>query len=167
MARTYNMTKRTNDAQKTKDRIIKSTEVLLATGPLKEVTLPAIARGAKVTVQTVMRQMGSRDGCLSAVAKLVSERVDSQRGNTKPGDVKSAVSALMNHYESESGLILNLLEQANKDEAFAKRAVETGRIYHRNWVDHCFGSLVQKFRTRNYRCISSSYGYLYLQITAP
>lgn len=132
-----------NDAEKTKERIVKSTEDLLAAGPLAGVTLPAIAKGAKVTVQTVMRQMGSRDGCLSAVAKLVSERVDSQRGNTKPGDVKSAVSALMNHYESESGLILNLLEQANKDEAFAKRAVETGRIYHRNWVDHCFGSLVR------------------------
>jgi AcrR family transcriptional regulator len=133
------MTKRTNNSEKTKDRIVKSTEVLLATGPLAGVTLPAIAKGAKVTVQTVMRQMGSRDGCLAEVAKIVSDRVDSQRGHAKPGDVDSAISVLMEHYESESALILNLLEQSNKDETFAKRAAESGRVYHRNWIEHCFG----------------------------
>ncbi len=142
MPRRYDMTKRTNSAEKTKERIVKSTENLLTTGPLAGVTLPAIAKGAKVTVQTVMRQMGSRDGCLSAVAKIVSERINSQRGHTKPGDVNSAVSTLMDHYESESALILNLLEQANKGETFAKRTTESGRKYHRNWVVHCFGPLV-------------------------
>lgn len=142
MPRKYDMTKRTNRAEKTKERIIKSTENLLATGPLAGVTLPAIAKGANITVQTVMRQMGSRDGCLKAVAKLVYERIDSQRGRTTPGDIDSAISTLMAHYESESALILNLLEQANKGETFAKTAAERGQVYHRKWVEHCFLPLV-------------------------
>ena len=142
MPRRYDMTKRTNSAEKTRERIVKSTENLLTTRPLAGVTLPAIAKGAKVTVQTVMRQMGSRDGCLSAVFNIVSERINSQRGHTKPGDVNSAVSTLIDHYESESALMLNLLEQANKGETFAKSATESGRNYHRNWVEHCFGPLV-------------------------
>lgn len=143
MSRKYDMTKRKSGAEKSKGRIVKSTEHLLATRPLAEVTLPAIAEGANVTVQTVIRKMGSRDGCLDAVAKLVAERVDSQRGHTKPGDVNSAISTLMQHYESESALILNLLEQANKDETFAKMAAERGRIYHREWVEYCFGPLIE------------------------
>ncbi len=142
MPRKYDMTKRTNRAEKTKERIIKATENLLATGPFAGVTLPAIAKGANITVQTVMRQMGSRDGCLTAVAKLVYERIDSQRGRTTPGDIESAISTLMAHYESESALILNLLEQANKGETFAKTAAERGQIYHRKWVEHCFSPLV-------------------------
>lgn len=143
MPRKYDMTKRKSGAEKTKERIVKSTEHLLATRSLAEVTLPAIAKGANVTVQTVIRKMGSRDGCLDEVAKLVSERVESQRGHTNPGDVDSALSTLMQHYESESALILNLLEQANNDETFVKMAIERGRIYHRKWVEHSFGSLIE------------------------
>ena len=142
MPRKYDMTKRTNRAEKTKERIIKSTEILLATGPLAEVTLPAIAKGANITVQTVLRQMGSRDGCLRAVANLVYERIDSQRGHTKPGDVDSAISTLIAHYETESALILNLLQQVNKGETFAKNAAERGQIYHRKWVEDSFEPLV-------------------------
>ena len=142
MPRKYDMTKRTNRAEKTKERIIKSTEILLATGPLAEVTLPAIAKGANITVQTVLRQMGSRDGCLRAVANLVYERIDSQRGHTKPGDVESAISTLIAHYETESALILNLLEQATKGETFAKTEAVRGQIYHRKWVENCFEPLV-------------------------
>ena len=149
MPRKYDMTQRTNRAQKTKERIVKSTEVLLANSLLAEVTLPAIAKGAGVTVQTVMRQMGSRDGCLAAVAKLVYERIDSQRGDTKPGNLESAISTLMDHYEAESALILNLLEQANKGETFAKTAADRGQIYHRKWVEHCFGPLLKEAQREN------------------
>jgi AcrR family transcriptional regulator len=142
MPRKYDMTKRTNSAENTNEKILEATEFLLATGPLVNVTLPAIAKGAKVTVQTIMRHMGSREGCLAAVAEKVTKRIESQRGQTKPGDINAAISVLMDHYESENSLILNLLEKVNKAETFAKRAAETGRTYHRNWVKHCFGPLV-------------------------
>jgi len=142
MPRNYNNTKRSNSAQKTYERIVEATEVLLANGPLEEVTLQAIAKGSRVSVQTIIRHMGTRDGCLTAVTKLVSERIDSQRGQTKPGDVDSAISNLVDHYESESILILNLLEQANKGENFAKSATERGRNYHRDWIKNCFGPLI-------------------------
>jgi AcrR family transcriptional regulator len=143
MPRKYDNSKRIKTAKNTNARIIDSTEYLLANGPLEEITLTAIAKRAEVTVQTVLRHMGSRDGCLNAVAEQVSERIDSQRGHTKRGDVDAAISDIINHYESESNLILNLLEQANRGENFANRMTELGRIYHRNWVEHNFGVLVK------------------------
>lgn len=136
------MKNRTASSKKTNDRIILATEELLASGSLDNVTLPAIANGANVTVQTVMRHMGSREGCLKAVAKVVSKRIDSQRGNVKPGDFDSAISDLLQHYESDSTLILNLLDQANKGDLFVDKMTEKGRRYHRNWVIHCFGPLI-------------------------
>lgn len=144
MTRKYDMKKRTNSAQHTKEKIIKSAEVLLSNGELKEVTLPAIAKGAGVTVQTVIRQMGSRDGCLSAVAKTVYERVAAQRGEVKPGDIDSTITVLIDHYESEGRLMLNLLKQENKNESFLLNAIKIGREYHKNWVKHCFGPLMDK-----------------------
>lgn len=149
MTRRYKMTKRARLAELTHDRIIEATEVLLTNGPLSSVTLPAIAKSAKVSVQTIMRRMGSLEGCLAAVAKEVTERTETQRGNTEPGDIDSAISALIYHYESENSLILNLLEQVKKNESFTKKAVETGRIYHRNWVVHCFGPLLNDINQEN------------------
>ncbi len=149
MARKYSMTKRTDSSKKTNDSIIRATENLLANGPLDKVTLPAIAKGANVTVQTVMRHMGSREGCLKAVAKIVAQRIDSQRGHVKPGDIDSAISDLMEHYESDSTLILNLLDQASKGENFAKKMAEKGRRYHRNWVIQLFNPLVDIKKQEN------------------
>jgi len=141
MPRTYNMTKRRNTVAKTKESIIAATESLLTNGSLTDLTLQAIADNAGVTVQTVLRHMGSREGCLVAVAKVFLERVDTQRGHTEPGDLDAAISSVLDHYETESGLVLNLIEQAGTGEAFASQAVENGRKYHRNWVKRCSGPL--------------------------
>lgn len=146
MARTYDMTKRSNAAAETKERIMAATEMLLTNGSLADLTLQAVADNAEVTVQTVLRHMGSREGVLAAVAKVFSKRVESQRGRTEPGDVDAAISSVLDHYEAESGLVLNLIEQAGTGEAFAAQAVESGRRYHRNWVKRCFGPLVPELK---------------------
>lgn len=138
MSRTYDMTTRARRAAETTERIITATERLLAEAPLDAITLQAIADGAGVTVQTVLRHMDSRDGCLAAVAERVADRVDAQRGRTEPGDVNAAIASLLEHYETEGRLVLNLLAQEGTGDAFAAKAVERGRAYHRAWVERCF-----------------------------
>src|SRR5687768_2438528 len=135
------MTNRARAAADTAERIAAATEALLASGAIAEVTLQAIAEGAGVTVQTVLRHMGSRDGCLAAVGERVAARVDAQRGHTPPGDVEAALDALLVHYEAEGRLILNLLGQEGSDPT-ARDAVEQGRAWHRAWVERCFGPRV-------------------------
>lgn len=137
MPRDYDMTLRARRAAETTERIAATTERLLGEGPVGAVTLQAIAHGAEVTVQTVLRHMGSRDGCIEAVQKRVWARVQAQRSHTPPGDVEAALSGLVAHYESEGRLILNLLAQ-EAQEPFAREAVEAGRKYHRAWVERCF-----------------------------
>lgn len=138
MPRSYDRTRRAAAAAETTARIVDSTERLLASAPLGALTLPAIAAGAGVTVQTVMRHMGGRDGCLAAVRERVAARVDQQRRAVGPGDVGASLRALLEHYETDGRLVLHLLAQAS-DEPWARDAAESGRMYHRAWVLWSFG----------------------------
>ena len=142
MVRTYDMSKRAAAASETASRITDATEKLLISGPVGDVTLQAIADGAAVTVQTVLRHMGSRDGCFEAVGVRLQARVDQQRGHTPPGDVDAAISGLLDHYETDGRLVLNLLLQEGMDSPLAREAAQQGRAYHRAWVERGFGPLL-------------------------
>lgn len=141
LPRAYDNTSRARAAADTAERIGEATEHLLATGPIGAVTLPAIAAEAGVTVQTVLRHMGSRDGCFTAVWRRVEARIDAQRGHSSPGDISGALSSLLAHYEAEGRLVLNLLAQETA-EPLAREAASVGRAYHRAWVERCFGPLL-------------------------
>lgn len=111
------MSRRGVAKESTTARILSATEGLLAEGLLAEgsfasVSLQAIADRSGVTVQTVLRHMGSRDGCLSALRDRVRARIDAQRGHSPPGDVEAALAGLLNHYEHEGQLVHNLIAQA-------------------------------------------------------
>ena len=140
MTRTYDMTLRAKLAGETAERVTDAAEALLEEGPLAGVTLKEIASRAGVTVQTVLRHMGSRDGCIEAVGRRVAERVEAQRGRSAPGDVDGAIDDLVVHYEAEGRLVLNLLAQEDGADPLVRRAVEAGRAFHRAWVRRCFAS---------------------------
>ena len=123
MTRTYAMGNRAAQASQTRDRITIATELLLSSVPLTNVTLQAIAERAGVTVQTVLRHMGSRDGCFSAVGERVAGRVHAQLGDTEPGNVSNAISDLMAHYEAEGAPVINTLAQENGADPHAQEAV--------------------------------------------
>jgi len=134
VTRAYDSTRRAADAARTTERILDAAERLFGVGP---VTLQDIADGAGVTVQTVLRHVGSRQGCLDAVRDRMMARVDAQRGHTPPGDVDAGLTALLGHYEAEGRLVLALLAHEG-DDPVAQHAVEFGRGYHRDWVIRCF-----------------------------
>lgn len=142
MARVYDNTSRSLAAARTAESIVDATEALLGGGSLADLTLATIAQRAGVTVQTVMRHMGSRAGCLEAVYRRVEHRVQEQRGGAAPGDVDGALDGLLLHYESEGRLVLNLLAQEHTGPE-AQDAVEQGRSFHRAWVERCFGPLLE------------------------
>jgi len=142
MVRTYDMSRRSAAAEQTSERIMAATETLVAGGPMSAITLTSIADGAGVTVQTVLRHMGSRDGCIAAVGRRVGERIAQQRGHTEPGDVGAALAELIAHYEAEGRLVLNLLGQEWAGDAEATQAVADGRAFHRAWVRRSFGPLL-------------------------
>ncbi len=142
MARNYKMTKRSEMASQTTANIIAAAEKLLTYKTLEEINLKAIAKEAGTTVQTVLRHMESREGCLRAVASTVAERVEKQRGNSEHSDIDAAISDLTDHYESEGKLVLNILAQEHRGNSYISELTHEGRAYHRKWVERCFDNFL-------------------------
>jgi len=144
MVRTYDMTNRAQQAAQTTQRIAEATEALLTERPIVDVTLQSIAEESGVTVQTVLRHMGSREGCFGVVRQQLGTRVQEQREGSAPGDVEGALAGLLAHYESEGRLVLNLLTQEHGGDPLVVEAAQAGRTYHRAWVQRCFGPCLRE-----------------------
>src|SRR5690242_13852140 len=94
----------------TRLRILRALLGLSAEKMTIEITLDEVAERAGVTVQTVLRHFGSRDGLLDEAVKLASAEVEQERRVT-PGDIDGAVEAVVAHYEKRGDYVLRLLGQ--------------------------------------------------------
>jgi AcrR family transcriptional regulator len=137
MKRNYESTQREQQAAQTAQRIVDAAEDLVREKSLHELTLNDIAATAGVSVQTVIRKYGGREGVLEAMATQVRDRIQVQRRAAPRGDVRGAIDNLLQHYEAEGDLILQLLTQETTS-SFATAAAREGRAFHRAWVQDAF-----------------------------
>ena len=136
--RPYRMRARAEATELTRARIIRAVLELHVERFHDQITLDAIAGRAGVTVQTVLRQFGSRDQLVAAAAEQASREVIAQRTAAPVGDVAGAVANLLDHYEAWGRSALMLLAQEERVPQF--RAIANGgRAAHYAWVDHTFG----------------------------
>lgn len=120
----------------TRERIVRATIEAAMERRTLEVTLQEVADRAGVTVQTILRHVGSRDGLLDAATAVASAEVDHERRVT-PGDVRAAVSAVVGHYERVGDFVVALLAEAQGSER-ARAVTEPGKGLHRRWVRETF-----------------------------
>jgi len=106
--------------------------------PYDDVTLNDVADDAGVTVQTVLRRFGSKEGLVDAAAERGAEQVRAARWAPPRGDVEAAVRGLVEHYEEWGDRSLRFLAQEERVEAM-RRVTGAGRRLHHEWVDHAFG----------------------------
>ncbi len=135
-SRTYEMRARADQVAQTRQRIIAATIAVSAERPILAVSLPDIAARAGVSVQTVLRQFGSREGLFDAVERDVQGEVLAER-ETVPGDIDRAVETIMAHYELRGDGVLVFLGQESW-EPRAARITSFGRGLHRDWVEATF-----------------------------
>ncbi|MDL9981128.1 TetR/AcrR family transcriptional regulator [Microbacterium sp. ASV49] len=134
--REYDMTLRAEQAAQTRVRILDALTALVAEIPLAAVTLPRVADRAGVTVQTVLRNFGSRDGLFAAGLEFGRDAVVAERTIT-PDDVDASLAALVDHYERTSTMTLLLLGQESW-EPIAAEVTAGGKALHRDWVERVF-----------------------------
>lgn len=102
-----------------------------------EITLDAVAADAGVTVQTVIRRFGDKQGLLAAAAKLMEADVDRRR-QTPIGDVRRAVANLAADYEAIGDAVIRWLALEERHPA-VRPCLELGRRSHREWVERVLG----------------------------
>ena len=134
--RSYSMTARARSTEQTRQRILAATINLHLERPAARIGLDDIAARAEVSVQTILRHFGSREGLVDTATATAQQQVREER-RTPVGDVAAAVEVLMSHYEARGDSVLVLLAQENT-EAFAQEITAGGKELHRTWVAETF-----------------------------
>lgn len=131
------MTARAESAQRTGERILDAAIALFWAAPTDQLSLEAVAREAGVSVQTVIRRFGGKEGLLAAAGQREAARVGAQRGEAPVGDVVGAVRVLVDHYEEMGEHVLRLLAEEQRAPGLAP-VVAQGRAVHRQWCARVF-----------------------------
>lgn len=139
------MRERARSVEATGRRILEAAIHLLGERLYDEVTLADVARDADVTVQTVLRRFGSKEGLTDAAAACAAQEVRKQRWASPSGDLDGAMRVLTEHYETWGDRSLLLLAQEARIEAM-RPITEAGRALHHEWVDHVFGPQIAAVR---------------------
>ena len=139
--RPYRMTARAEASAATGQRILEAAQRLFGELPYDQVSLQAVAERADVTVQTILRRFASKEQLFAAVAEQTSRQIRSERDAAPVGDVAGVVRNVVDNYERWGDHFLNLLAQEQRTPAI-RTATDTGRRYHRAWVERSFAPLL-------------------------
>jgi AcrR family transcriptional regulator len=134
--RAYSMSARAVTAAETRDRILDATIAIALETQRLDFSLEQVAERAGRSVQTILRRFGSRDGLVQQAIERGSTRVAAERRPAVPGDIRGALSLLVEHYEQWGAFMLRLL--AHEDEPDAGGITAGGRLLHRDWVTEVF-----------------------------
>ncbi len=136
-SRSYTSPLRARAAQETKERILQAALARISVDYYDDVTLEEIAGDAGVTVQTVLRRFGSKEGLVRAITESRTPGVTAQRDEAPAGDIAGAIANLVDHYESIGDLVMLLLRQEERVAPFAE-VTAFGKAYHVTWIDRVF-----------------------------
>lgn len=135
--RPYRMRARAEATAATGERILDAAERSFFDREGEEPTLAEVAVGAGVSVQTVLRRFGNRDGMIAAAIARMAARVSVQRGSAPVGDPAGAVANLVEHYEEVGDRVVRMLEEAARNKAI-RQLTDLGFAYHREWCKRVF-----------------------------
>jgi AcrR family transcriptional regulator len=136
--RRYTQDARARSAEDTARRVLEAFLARLMAQWYDEITLDRVAEDAGVTVQTVVRRFGGKEGLLAKSVGTLSAQINAQRA-TPPGDIPGAVRNLIADYERTGDAVIRLLALEPRHPAI-KETLDFGRGEHRRWVSEAFAN---------------------------
>jgi AcrR family transcriptional regulator len=144
--RGYTMRVRAESTTKTRERVLDAVIALSRERLSLEIVLADVAERAGVSVQTVLRHFGSRQGLFEQAQTRRLAQVRAERA-TPVGDVESAVRTMIAFYDRLGEWSLRLQAQEHSDE-LSRQTVKLGRRVHRDWVKEVFAPQLAGRRDR-------------------
>ena len=101
-----------------------------------EITLDQVAADAGVTVQTVVRRFGGKEGLLADAVKTLAPQIRARRA-APSGDIDRLVENLLGDYEKTGDAVVRLLALEPRHPTL-KTVLDFGRRSHREWTCRAF-----------------------------
>ena len=130
--RRYIQGARAQAAEATAKRICEAFLARLMTQWFDEITLDRVAEDAGVTVQTVVRRFGGKEGLLAGAVNILSHQINTTRAAPQ-GDLDRVIENLFADYEQTGDAIIRLLALEPRHPAL-RDFIEVGRHWHRDWI---------------------------------
>ena len=134
---------RAEAAEQTRVRIMEAAVTLFTDRDPEAVTLEAIAAQAGVTLQTVLRRFGSKDGLFEATVAHKSAEVMQARQPERADDPAAAVRALCSSYAELGQRNWRMLRYEAQSPAL-HMALVNARALHRRWLEQSFAALLPR-----------------------
>jgi AcrR family transcriptional regulator len=150
-ARSYRQSARAQASEETARRVVEAFAGFVADRWFKDITLEEVAQRAGVTVRTVIRRFGSKDGLLAAFMERVAPQVREQRA-TLPGDVEGAVDRVLAVYEEIGDNVIRTLAQEPLHPELGP-LLKMGRTEHRDITAATFAKWLQPLSPNEKRCL--------------
>ncbi|HEV8016147.1 MAG TPA: helix-turn-helix domain-containing protein [Stellaceae bacterium] len=140
--RAYDMTARAAGAAATKERIRATAVALYCERPVEDFTLAEVAARADTTVQTILRDFGSKDELIYTALADMAAAGQFLKPAT-PGDTRAAVTAIFDIYEPIGDMVIQRLGDERRRPAL-KPSLDEGRVAHRDGVKTVFAPQLQR-----------------------
>lgn len=147
--RPYQMSKRAESAAQTERSIFEATAELWQAHPFVDITLETIAERAGVSVRTVIRRYGSKEGLFEAAIQNNAADIKSDREKAKVGDIEGALHYLLTDYETYGDAAIRTLAVEDHIVA-ARKMLQAGREYHREWCERIFAPYLPGKKAKSY-----------------
>jgi AcrR family transcriptional regulator len=130
--RHYAQRARAESTEATGRRVLDAFLARLMTQWFDEITLDRIAQDAGVTVQTIVRRFGGKEGLLANAVTIMGAQINARRA-APPGDADRLVANLIADYEQTGDAVIRLLALEPRHPAL-KSVLDYGRQEHNQWV---------------------------------
>ena len=140
--RRYRQTARAASSEGLRQRIVDAFHDLLLARWIDEITLDEVAASAGTTRQSVIRLFGGKEGVLEAVIEFVWAKAEPRLSLAQGVSRRSAVEAVVQHYENVGDMTFRLLAQEERHLALRPQ-LEFGRRSHRAWIAERFAPALE------------------------
>jgi AcrR family transcriptional regulator len=153
--RAYDTTLRAQKAAESEAKVLAAARRLFDTRPFDRVSLAEVAEAAGVTIPTLQRRFGNKEGLIAAGAAAFVMEAASQRAAPPFGDVKACLREVVDHYERDGATLWQYLRQENDVPIFGV-FLAGGRAQHRQWVELVFAEAIARVAGRKRRALVDS-----------
>jgi len=154
--RTYQMLERAEQVARNDRKIMDAMADLWLEVPLSELTLDKISQRSGVTVRTILRKFGSKEGLFNACIEHDGDRFTQNRMQATPGDLESILDVLLEEYERMGDTLIRTLT-VEYDFPSSQKLLKQARTIHREWCAMVFAPFLPPQSSDQYETVLSAF----------